>query len=48
QIPLAYLLAKYFGFGPTGVFIAVPVAETFITISAFVLFKKGKWKLVKV
>ena len=48
QIPLAYLLAKYFSLGPTGVFIAIPVAEVFITVTAFVLFKKGKWKTVKV
>jgi len=48
QIPLAYLLAKYFAFGPTGVFIAIPVAETLITATAFVLFKKGRWKLVKI
>jgi putative MATE family efflux protein len=48
QIPLAYLLAKHFEFGATGVFIAVPVAETVITIASFLLFKKGKWKKVKV
>jgi putative MATE family efflux protein len=48
QIPLAYLLAKYFKMGPTGVFIAIPVAETVITITAYILFKKGRWKLVKV
>lgn len=48
QIPLAYLLAKYFDWGPTGVFVAIPVSETLITATAFVLFKKGKWKLVKV
>lgn len=48
QIPLAYLLAKYFSLGPTGVFIAIPLAEVLITTVAFVLFKKGKWKTVKV
>jgi putative MATE family efflux protein len=48
QIPLAYLLAKYFAFGPTGVFIAIPVAETAITITAFILFRKGAWKRVVV
>lgn len=48
QVPLAYLLAKYYGLGPTGVFIAIPVAETAITIAAYVMFKKGKWKTVKV
>jgi Na+-driven multidrug efflux pump len=48
QIPLAYLLAKYFKLGPTGVFIAIPVAETLITVTAVVLFKKGRWKKVMV
>ena len=48
QIPLAYLLAKYFALGPTGVFIAIPVAETLITVRAFILFRKGRWKKVVV
>jgi len=48
QIPLAYALAKWVAMGPTGVFIAVPVSETAISIAAFILFKKGKWKLKKV
>ncbi|AWI25806.1 MATE family efflux transporter [Flavobacterium pallidum] len=48
QIPLAYLLAKYLEMGPRGVFIALPVAETGITIASFILFKRGKWKTVKV
>ena len=48
QIPLAYLLAKYFALGPTGVFIAIPVAETLITITAFILFRRGRWKKVVV
>jgi len=48
QIPMAYILAKHFNLGPTGVFIAIPVAETAIAIAAFFLFKKGKWKTVKV
>jgi len=48
QIPLAYLLAKGFDMGPTGAFIAVPVAETFLALTAWYYFKKGKWKEVKV
>jgi len=48
QIPFAYLMSQTFGLGPLGVFIAVPVAETLITIASFILFKKGKWKRVKV
>ncbi len=48
QIPLAYLLAKYFKMGPTGVFIAIPVAETCITIVSFILFKRGRWKRIEI
>ena len=48
QIPFAYLLAKYLNLGPTGVFIAIPVAEVSITIAAFILFKRGKWKKIVV
>ena len=48
QIPLAYLLSKTFGFGPIGVFVAIPIAETAIAIAAYILFKKGKWKLKKI
>lgn len=48
QIPLAYMLSKYLDMGPKGVFISIPVAETLITIIAFILFKKGKWKTIKV
>lgn len=48
QIPLAYVLSKYFELGPKGVFISIPVAEALITIIAFTLFKRDKWKTVKV
>ena len=48
QIPLAYILAKVFDWGPTGAFVAIPVAETMIAIAAYIIFKKGKWKKVQV
>ncbi len=48
QIPLAYFLAKYMDMGPIGVFIAIPGAETGIAIAGYILFKKGKWKTIKV
>jgi putative MATE family efflux protein len=48
QIPLAFLLAKHFNMGPTGVFIAIPVAETAITLAGIVLYKRGKWKRIQV
>jgi len=46
QIPLAYFMAKVLDWGPIGVFIAIPVAETAIAIAAWIFFKKGKWKKV--
>jgi len=48
QVPLAYLLAKVFQMGPKGVFIAIPISETVITLIAFIWFRKGKWKKVVV
>ena len=48
QIPFALLLSKTLNFGTTGVFIAIVVTETCISITSVILFKRGKWKLVKV
>ncbi|MBC7950034.1 MAG: MATE family efflux transporter [Chitinophagaceae bacterium] len=48
QIPLAYLLAKGLDYGPVGAFVAIPIAETMIAIAAFIVFKRGKWKKIKV
>lgn len=48
QIPLAWFLSMKLALGPTGVFIAIPVAETSIAIAAFLLFKKGRWKTVRI
>jgi putative MATE family efflux protein len=48
QIPIAWVLAKTLGFGPIGVFIAVPVAHSLLAISSWLLFKRGRWKTQKV
>lgn len=48
QIPLAWILAKYLKMGPTGVYIAIGVSETVLAIICIMIFRKGKWKLVKV
>ena len=48
QIPLAYLMTKGLGWGTTGAFIAIPVAETAIAIAAWFFFRKGNWKKVVV
>ena len=44
QVPLAWLLAKPLGLGPLGVYIAVPVSFTVLTLWSGVLFRRGKWK----
>jgi putative MATE family efflux protein len=48
QIPLAWVLAKFLKMGPTGVYIAIGVSETVLAFVSIIIFRKGKWKLVKV
>ncbi len=48
QIPLAYFLALGLNLKATGSFIAIPIAQTFMTLLAIYYFKKGHWKKVKV
>ena len=48
EIPLAYVLAIHLGFGPFGVFIAIPVAFSVYAIAALVMFRRGSWKTTKV
>jgi putative MATE family efflux protein len=48
EIPLAYLLAYYFGMGPDGVFWAIFLAFSMLTIVSTIVFKRGKWKLKQV
>ena len=48
QIPIAYFLAKFLKLGPVGVYTAIAVSETVLAIISIIVFKKGKWKLVKV
>ena len=45
EIPLAYVLANHYGFGPQGVFWAITLAFSMLAVSAALLFKRGKWKL---
>jgi len=48
QIPLAYVMAVVMGWGPTGVFVAIPVTESAVTLSSWLIFRKGKWKKIKI
>ena len=44
QIPFAYWLAVSSGMGPSGVFWAIAIAETMITVAGASLFRLGRWK----
>ena len=44
QMPLAWVLAKPAGLGPTGVYIAIPCAFSLLAIWSALLFRRGKWK----
>ena len=44
EIPLAYVLADRLGFGPLGVFIAIPIAFSVYAVAALVMFRRGGWK----
>jgi putative MATE family efflux protein len=48
EIPLAWALAVWAGMEQTGVFTAIVIAETAMTIVAWRLFRKGSWKLKQV
>ena len=48
EIPLAWTLAHPLGFGPTGVFIAMTVAFSTMSMVSAWLFSKGLWKTRRV
>jgi len=45
QIPLAYYLARY---GTEGVYIAIAIAESVLAVISILVFRRGKWKTVKI
>jgi putative MATE family efflux protein len=44
EIPLAWILAIKAGMNENGVFWAIVIAESIMTFTAFLVFRKGKWK----
>lgn len=48
QIPLAWYLSTPLGWGAEGAFAAVPISESILAVLAAVIFRRGRWKLVKV
>ncbi len=48
QIPLAWVLARPLGLGPTGVFVAIALSYSLSAVVGIILFRRGKWKEKKV
>jgi putative MATE family efflux protein len=48
EIPLAWILAIKSEMNQQGVFIAIVIAESIMTITAWLVFRRGKWKLKEV
>jgi putative MATE family efflux protein len=44
ELPLAYVLAIVFGFGPRGVFLAITIAFSTLAIVSALFFRRGRWK----
>lgn len=48
QLPLAYLLAHRFQYGPAGMFFAITIAWSTYAVVSAVIFSRGRWKLKRV
>ncbi len=48
QIPLAYWLATSVGMGPNGVFTAIVVSESALTLLGVIVFRRGNWRTQEV
>ena len=44
QIPLSWWLADGMSLGPNGVFVAIVVSESLLTVLAVLVFRRGTWK----
>lgn len=48
QIPLAWLLAIHWGFGPSGVYVAMTIAFSTLAVIGAAVFRRGTWKHTKI
>ena len=48
QIPMAYALANWIGLGTSGVFSAIPIAESAMAVASILIFRQGKWKTTRI
>jgi putative MATE family efflux protein len=48
EIPLAYVLARVLGLGPPGVFWAIAIAFSVMSVVSAAVFRRGRWKTKRV
>ena len=48
ELPLAWFLAHSAGQGPTGVFVAIALAESSLAVVSAMIFRRGRWKAKRV
>jgi putative MATE family efflux protein len=48
EIPLAWFLSRHTGLGPFGVFVALALAYSTLAVVSAVVFRRGRWKEVRV
>jgi putative MATE family efflux protein len=48
ELPLAFLLSRAFELGPSGVYVSIALAFSSMAIASIVLFRRGRWKVVRV
>ncbi len=48
ELPLAYMLGSWLGFGPPGVFWSMALAFSAMSVISAMLFRRGTWKLKRV
>lgn len=47
QLPLAYVMAIYLEWGERGIFTAIVVSEIIMALLCIAVYKRGKWKTIK-
>jgi Na+-driven multidrug efflux pump len=48
EIPLAYVLGRTLGYGPQGVFWAMAFSFSVMSVVSALLFRRGRWKMMRV
>jgi putative MATE family efflux protein len=48
EIPAAYVIAQLLDVGPTGAYVSITLAFSAVALVSVTIFRRGRWKLVKV